>query len=69
MFQILHDRFGKDRKLAVGRPGMELWTILVLAGLKQGLGCDFDQLHEHANTDTILRQLRGHSEFDPVKYS
>lgn len=69
VFRLLQDRFGKDRKLTVGRPGMELWTILVLAVLKQGLGCDFDRLHEHANTHTILRQLLGHSEFDPVTYS
>ena len=28
----------------VGRPGMELWRILVMAILKQGLGIDFDRL-------------------------
>lgn len=36
VFQLLQDRFGKDRRLTVGRPGMELWTILVLAVLKRG---------------------------------
>ena len=69
VFKLLLDRFGEDRDLKVGRPGMELWTVLVLAVLKQGLGCDFDQLHEHANTHVVLRQLLGHSEFDPATYS
>ena len=69
VFKLLEDRFGKDCDLGVGRPGMELWTVLVLAVLKQGLGCDFDRLHEHANTHVVLRELLGHSEFDRVKYS
>ena len=50
-------------------PGVSLWTIFVRAVLKQGLGCYFDRLHEHANTHLVLRQLLGHSEFDPVTYS
>ena len=29
---------------------------------------DFDRLHEHVNTHLVLRQLLGHSEFDPVTY-
>ena len=37
--------------------------------LKRRLGCDFDRLHEHANTHVVLRQLLGHSEFDPGTYS
>ena len=31
-----------------GRPGMDLWRILVLAILKQGLNCDYDRLAEPA---------------------
>ncbi len=69
IFELLLDRFGEDRDLKVGRPGMELWTVLVLAVLKQGLGCDFDRLREHANTHVVLRQLLGHSELEPVTYS
>ena len=69
VFELLLDRFGEDRDLTVGRPGMELWTVLVLAVLKQGLGCDFDRLHEHANTHVVLRQLLGDSDLDPVTYS
>ena len=57
IFELLLDRFGEDCDLKVGRPGMELWTVLVLAVLKQGLGCDFDRLREHANTHVVLRQF------------
>ena len=67
IFELLLDRFGEDRDLKVGRPGMELWTVLVLAVLKQGLGCDFDRLREHANTHVVLRQLLGHSELERVE--
>ena len=69
IFELLEERFGEDCNLEVGRLGMDLWTVLVLAVLKQGLGCDFDRLHEHANTHVVLRQLLGTGEFDPMKYS
>ena len=53
-----HFRPGIDRK--VGRPGMEMWRILVLAVLKQGLGCDFDRLQELANQHGAVRDMLGH---------
>ena len=58
---------GGDRHAVGAR--MELWAVLVLVVLKQGLGCDFDRLHEHANTHRVLGQLLGHGEFEPVTYS
>ncbi|MCF6299403.1 MAG: ISNCY family transposase [Thiomicrorhabdus sp.] len=45
----------------VGRPGMELWEIFVLATLKLGLNCDFDRLQELANHHNTVRQMLGHS--------
>ena len=47
----------------VGRPGMEMWRILVLGVLKQGLGCDFDRLHNLANHHETVRAILGHSDF------
>ena len=38
---------GVDRGL--GRPGMDLWRIFVLATLKQGIRCDDDRLQDLAN--------------------
>ena len=42
---------------SVGRPGMEMWRILVMGVVKQGLGCDFDRLHELENGHRTLRRL------------
>ena len=62
-----HIRPGTDRK--VGRPGMELWRILVLGVLKQGLGCDFDRLHDLANNHRTVRAMLAHGDFaDESRY-
>ncbi len=42
-----------------GRPGMDLWTVLVLALVKQGLGCSFDRLAELASQHMDLRRMLG----------
>ena len=58
---------GIDRK--VGRPGMEMWRILVMGVVKQGLGCDFDRLHELANEHKTLRRFLGHADvWDEQRY-
>ena len=44
---------------AVGRPGLDLWHVLVLALLKQGLNCDFDRLAELANKHFDVRRMLG----------
>ena len=52
-----------------GGRGMELWAILVLGIIKQGLGCDFDRLHDLANSHIKLRQFLGHSDaFNDICY-
>ena len=59
---------GIDRK--VGRPGMEMWRILVMGVVKQGLGCDFDRLHELANEHKTLRRFLGHADvWDEQRYN
>ena len=45
-----------------GRPGMDLWAILVLGLVKQALGLDYDRLHMLANSHHELRQFLGHSD-------
>ena len=52
----------------LGRPGMDLWRILVLGVLKQGLDCDFDRLHELANQHRTVRAMLGHGDFDEHEY-
>ena len=56
-----HIRPGTDR--TVGRPGMDLWRILVLGVLKQGLGCGFDRLHDLANNHRTVRAMLAHGDF------
>ena len=43
-----------------GRPGMNLWTIFVLAGARMCLGTDYDRLHYIANSDSLLRKMIGY---------
>ena len=57
---------GINRK--VGRPGMAMWSILVMGVVKQGRGCDFDRLHELVNEHTALRQFLGHTDCDKKRY-
>ena len=57
---------GTNRK--TGRPGMDLWQILVLGVLKQGLNCDFDRLKELADHHETIRQMLGHGLFDKTRY-
>jgi len=47
-----------------GRPGMDLWKILVLGTLRLNCNWDYDKVHEMANNHLKLRQMLGHSEAD-----
>jgi IS5 family transposase len=47
-----------------GRPGMDLWKILVLGTLRLNCNWDYDKVHEMANNHHKLRQMLGHSETD-----
>jgi len=60
VFVLLEDSLDSTANKDVGRPGMELWQIFVLATLKLGLNCDFDRLQELANHHDVLRQMLGH---------
>ena len=69
LFALLDEHIlpGIDRK--VGRPGMEMWRILVMGVIKQGLGCDFDRLHELVNEHMTLRRFLGHADvWDDYRY-
>ena len=46
-------------KQATGRPGMDLWQILVLGVVRLGLDADWDRLEDLANHHTLLRQRLG----------
>jgi len=46
-------------KRATGRPGLDLWHILVLGVVRLGLDADWDRLEDLANHHTLLRQMLG----------
>ncbi len=68
-FEILEQGILPEVSHTKGRPGMELWRILVMGLLKQVLGCDFDRLHELVNQHHTVRKFLGHSGFwDETRY-
>ena len=71
LFTILKTHFQPGTRKDVGRPGMDLWRVIVFAIVKQCLNLDVDLLLHHANRDSLLRQLLGHGNrgFDPAQYS
>ena len=68
LFELLEEHVSPGTDREVGRPGMELWRILVLGVVKQGLRCDFDRLHDLANHHATLRAFLGHGEFGDKTY-
>jgi len=47
-----------------GRPGMDLWKILVLGTVRLNCNWDFDKVHDMANNHDKIRRLLGHREKD-----
>ena len=64
LLALLDEHILPEADRTVGRPGMDLWQILVLGVLKQGLGCDFDRLHDLTNHHQTIRAFLGHGDFD-----
>ena len=63
LFSLLEEHILPGTNRNVGRPGMELWRVLVMGVLKQGLGCDFDRLQELVNEHRTVREFLGHGAF------
>ena len=64
LLALLDEHILPEADRTVGRPGMDLWQILVLGVLKQGLGCDFDRLHDLTNHHGTIREFLGHGDSD-----
>lgn len=58
IFELL-ERAVLAGKKATGRPGMDLWQILVLGVVRLGLNADWDRMEHLANYDLLLRQMLG----------
>ena len=59
IFELLENAVVGSKQSTTGRPGMDLWHILVLGVVRLGLNCDYDRLEHIANYDTLVRQIMG----------
>jgi len=62
-FEILKQIVPK-KNYETGRPGMDLWKILVLGTLRLNCNWDYDKVQEMANNHNRLRGMLGHSKMD-----
>lgn len=51
-----------------GRPGMNLWDILVISVMQVGLNCDLDRIHELVNQHGTVRAMLGIPDWDKTLY-
>jgi transposase, IS5 family len=58
IFRLLEEKICKGKK-KTGRPGMDLWHVLVLAVVRQSLDTNWDRLTLVANYDTLVRSILG----------
>jgi hypothetical protein len=65
VFQILKKITPKDVDVDKGRPGMDLWKILVLGTLRLNCNWDYDKVHDIANEHNKVREFLGHTIHEP----
>ncbi len=63
VFGILKDIVPRKSQ-ETGRPGMDLWKILVLGTLRLNCNFDYDKVQEMANNHHKVRMMLGHAETD-----
>jgi hypothetical protein len=68
VFAILTNIIPVDIDTNNGRPGMDLWKILILGTLRLNCNWDYDKLHDIANNHKTIREFLGHTifEFDQI---
>ena len=64
IFDILKNIIPKYVDTGNGRPGMDLWKILVLGTLRLNCNWDYDKLHNIANNHKTVREFLGHTIFE-----
>jgi IS5 family transposase len=67
VFALLQQCIPDDINVDNGRPGMDLWSVFILAALRLNLNCDYDRVLELANNHHTIREMLGHCGFD-VQY-
>jgi hypothetical protein len=64
VFEILEQIVPDDIDTGNGRPGMDLWSILVLGTLRLNCNWDYDKLLEIANNHKTVREFLGHTIYE-----
>lgn len=68
IFDILKEIIPEGTSMKNGRPGMNLWNILVLGTLRLNCDWDYDKVKEIADNHINLRQMLQHDLLDRSKY-
>ena len=72
VFKLLQELIPENISADNGRPGMDLWKILVLGCVRLTCNWNYDKLHDIANNHQTIREMMGHSAMDKdmeAKYS
>jgi hypothetical protein len=64
VFGILKNIVPSRVDVGNGRPGMDLWKILVLGTLRLNCNWDYDKLHHISNEHKTVRAFLGHTIYD-----
>ncbi len=69
IFALLEKHIAPQISKSTGRPGMDLWKILVMGVLRLDLNWDYDHLLSQVNHYDQIREMLGHADmFDTHKY-
>ena len=69
VFAVLREMIPAGVSAGTGRPGMELWKVLVMGTLRLSCNWDYDKLKEIVDNHKTIRQMLGHPDFsDEFRY-
>ena len=69
VFEVLKEMVPRGVSMNTGRPGMELWKILVMGTIRLNCNWDYDKLKEIIDNHLTIRQMLGHPDFyDTYRY-
>lgn len=67
VFDILKNVIPENVDSKKGRPGMDIWKILVMGTIRLNCNWDYDKLQEIVNNHKTIRQMLGHGMMDNDK--
>ena len=69
VFEVLKEMVARGVDVKNGRPGMDLWKILVMGTIRLNCNWDYDKLKEIIDNHKTIRQMLGHPDFyDEYRY-